>query len=99
MKKSMNIQANGVTVTTVASTSANGTIPVDSVGNRPRFVRVVSTGPAYVRLTIGAQTATTNACLVTSGAPVILEVGGCTHYALIDDGAIVKVNISPLEDN
>lgn len=99
MKKSMNIQANGVTVTTVASTSANGTIPVDSVGNRPRFVRVASSGTAYVRLTIGAQAATTAACMVTSGSPLVLEVGGCTHYALIDDGAVVKVNISPLEDN
>jgi len=99
MKKSMNIQANGVTVTTVASTSANGTIPVDSVGTRPRFVRVLSTGTCYVRLTVGAQTATTAACMVTSASPIILEVGGCTHYALIDDGAIVKVNISPLEDN
>lgn len=99
MKKSINIQANGVTVTTVASTSANGTIPVDSVGNRPRFVRVVSNNPVFVRLTVGASTATTANCMVTSGAPVILEVGGNTHYAVIDDGAISKVNISPLEDN
>lgn len=99
MKKSINIVANGVTVTTVASTSANGTIPTDSVGNRPRFVRVAATGTVYVRLTVGAGTATTAACMVTSGSPVILEVGGTTHYAVIDDGAAVKVNISPLEDN
>lgn len=95
----VNIGATGVTVTTTISTSANGTIPNTSAGTKPRYVRVASNGTVYVRLTAGASTAVTTDAMVTSGSPLILETLGYTHYAVIDDGASVKVNISPLEDN
>lgn len=95
----MNIGATGATVTTTISTSANGTIPNTSAGTKARYVRVASTGTAYVRLTVGAGTAVTTDAMVTSGSPMILETLGYSHYAVIDDGASVKVNIAPLEDN
>jgi hypothetical protein len=93
----MNIGATGATVTTTISTSANGTIPNTSAGTKARYVRVAST--VYVRLTVGAGTAVTTDAMVTSGSPLILETLGYSHYAVIDDGASVKVNIAPLEDN
>lgn len=97
----LNIGATGVTVTTTISTSANGTIPNTSAATKARFVRVASTGTAYVRLApaIGSAVAVTTDAMVTSGSPLILETLGYTHYAVIDDGVSVKVNISPLEDN
>lgn len=97
--QSIAIAANGTTVTTTISTSANGTIPVTAAGTKPNHVRFAATGNVYVRLTAGASTATTAAALVTSGMPLIMQTGGMTHYAVIDDGVSVKVNISPLEDN
>lgn len=95
----INIGATGVTVSTTASTSANGTIPTTSTGAKPRYVRVASNGTVYVRLTVGAGTAVTSDVMVTSGSPLILETLGYTHYAVIDDGTTVKVNIAPMEDN
>lgn len=93
----ISVTATGVTVTTTISTSAGGTLPVTSAGTNPRYVRVIATGTAYFRMRVGATTAVTTDLLVNS-EPVILEVHGNTHYAVIDDGVSVKVNISPLED-
>lgn len=97
---SYTITAPGVTVTTVASTSANGALPVDAAGNRPRRVRVAATGTAYVMLApnVGAAVATTSRIMVGSGSATELLVLGMTHYAVIDDGVSVKVNISPCDD-
>lgn len=97
----INIGATGVTVTTVISTSANGTIPNTSAATKARYVRVIATGTAYVRLApaVGSAVAVTTDAMITSGSPIILETLGYTHYAVIDDGVSVKVNISPLEDN
>lgn len=95
----VNIGATGVTVTTTISTSANGTIPNTSAATKARYVRIAATGTCYVRLTVSAGTAVTTDAMVLPGSPLILETIGYTHYAVIDDGASVKVNIAPLEDN
>lgn len=98
----MYLDGTGVTVTTTISTSANGTIPNTSIGTKPRFVRVVSNGTAYVRLApeVGSAVAVTTDAMITAGSgPLILETLGQTHYAVIDDGTSVKVNISPIGDN
>jgi len=97
---SYTITRPGVTVTTVASTSANGALPTDSSGNRPRRIRVACTGTAYIMLApnVGAAVATTANVMVTPGSATELLVLGMTHYAVIDDGVSVKVNISPCDD-
>lgn len=93
------VAAPGVTVSTTASTSAGGAIPNNSAGVLPRFIRVVSTGTCYFR-TRGAATTATNAdMMLTAGMPQILAVQSDTQYAVIDDGATVKFNITSLEDS
>lgn len=97
---SVSAQATGVTVTTTISTSANGTIPTCQDGSKPRYLRVACTGICYVRLRPSAAPVAVNTDLmVTAGAPVIMNVLGNTHYAVIDDGTAVKVNLTPLEDS
>lgn len=91
--------ATGQTATTTASTSTGNTLPNTSEGNKPRFVRFASTGTCYVRMGIGAQTAVATDVMVQPGAPVILLTMGSTHWAGIDDGTSVKINVTPLEDS
>lgn len=99
--QTLSVAATGVTVTTTISTSANGTVPLTSANTKARYLRFVATGTAYVRLApaVGSAVAVTTDAMVLPGSPLILEVAGATHYAVIDDGVSVKVNITPLEDN
>ena len=95
---SISVGVTGVTVTTTISTSAGGAIPNNSEGARPKYVRIAATGTCYVRLRPAATTAVTTDAMVLPGAPLVMAVHGCSQYAVIDDGASVKVNITPLED-
>lgn len=90
--------ATGERKTTTANTAtAASAIPTVN-GAAPRRVRVWATHTAYVRLAPSAAlaVATTNDCPVGPSAPVILAVGGNTHYSVIDDGTVAKVSITPL---
>jgi hypothetical protein len=93
------VAATGATVSTTASTSTGGTIPLDSSGNKPRFVRVSATGNCHVRLGIGAQTALVTDFMLAAGDDAVLQVMGNTHYAVIDRGTSVVFNIVALEDS
>ena len=96
----INVLATGQTVTTVINTSTGNTFPLASNAAKPRFVRFRSTGTCYIRIGVGAQTAVnTDLMMVVSGVPIILGIGGCTHWAAIDDGVSVKLNVTPLEDS
>ena len=89
----------GATVTTVISTSQGNTLPRTSAGTPPRFTRFCATGTCYIRTRTGAATAVATDLMLTAGAPVVLATGQDTHYAVIDDGVSVKLNITPLEDS
>lgn len=97
--QTMSVLATGVTHTTVINTSVGGTIPLTSDGTKPRHVRFAASGTAYVRLRNAATNAVNTDAMVQPGAPLVLEVGGNTHYAVIDDGVSAKVNVTPLEDS
>lgn len=99
LSNGLQVQATGQTVTTVASTSTGNTVPNASNGLKPRYLRFSSTGTCYVRLGIGAQTAVNTDLMVRPESPVILSLFGSTHWAAIDDGVSVKVNVTPLEDS
>ena len=93
------VAATGQTVTTTVSTSTGNTLPVVSDGSRARFVRFTATTPVHVRVGIGAQTAVTTDVMVVPNDPLILTVGGATHWAAIDTGTVSRVNVAPLEDS
>ena len=87
----------GNTVTTGAA-SAQLTIPTDSAGGVPRFIRVASTTESYVKLGVAGVAATTNDVLVQPADAVILAVpNGITTIAYIQGTSTGKVNVTPLE--
>lgn len=95
------VQATGQrTTTTISTATAAATIPVDSAGAKPKYVRIASTGTCYVRLapSSGLAVAVVTDVLVQASSPVILAVGGNSHWSAIDDGVSVKVTVTPLED-
>ena len=92
-----------VTVTgkSVASgaASAGTTIPLDSSGNLPRFIRVAATNPACFRMGAGTQTAVITDLQIQPGDSEILHVPqGVTNFAVIQVSAAGIVQVSPLEN-
>lgn len=93
----LTVQTVGKTQTTGAA-SARVTIPVDSAGNVPRFIRVAAVTESYVKLGDSTVAATTNDILVQPADAVILTVNGATNIAYIQGTSTGKVNILPLEN-
>jgi hypothetical protein len=92
------VAAVGTTITT-SGTSASATIPNDSAGKVPRFVRVAATAACYVKIGTSAATATANDMLVQPGDAVILHIPqGVTKIAAIQDSAAGKCSVVPLEN-
>ena len=93
------VAVNGATVTTAATASAGATIPLNSAGGKPVYIRVAATNESYIKLgTSASVAATANDVLVQPSDSVILAVGGASHYSVIQGAAAGKVNIIPLED-
>jgi len=94
----ISVNSVGTTLTSAAATSS-ATIPNDSAGNLPRYIRVAATAAAYVKLGKTSATATTNDMLVQPGDAVILHVpGGIDKIAAIRDTADGKVSVVPLDN-
>lgn len=92
------VTATGVSQASGA-TSAGGTLPNCSSGEKPRFVRVAATAAACYRMGAGAQTAVTTDLQVQPGDAVVLQVpAGVTNFAVIQVAAAGVVQISPLEN-
>jgi hypothetical protein len=92
------ISVTGIQIATTA-TSANATIPNDSSGNIPRWIRIAASAPACVRLGTGAQTAVATDLQVQPGDAVIIATGGRNNIAAIQVSAAGVVQVSPLENN
>lgn len=93
------IAVTGVSITT-SGTSASATIPNDSSGSIPRYVRIAATAAAYVRFGKTTATAVTTDMLVQPGDSQIVAVpGGCDKVAAIQDAAAGKVQVSPCENS
>lgn len=94
----ISVNAVGTTLTSAVG-SSSATIPNDSAGNLPRYVRVSATAAAYVKLGVAAATATTNDILVQPADSFILHIpSGITKIACIRDTADGKVNVVPLDN-
>ena len=93
------IIATGVSITT-SGTSASATIPNDSSGNKPSFIRIAATAAACVRLGSGSATAVTTDMQVQPGDAVIMQVPkGYDKVAAIQVSAAGVVQVSPLENS
>lgn len=94
---SLQIFAPGTSLAT-SGTSAGTTIPLGSSGKVPRFVRVVTTQYAYVRIGVGAQTAVAGDMMVGPSDGVIIATGGNTHFAALQVTTAGVIQVSPVED-
>lgn len=93
----LQIFTTGASITTSAA-SAGATIPLDSNGKVPRYIRISATVSACVRIGTGAQTAVATDLLVQPSEAVILATLGSTHIAAIQLSAAGVVQVSPVED-
>lgn len=81
---------------TASATSLTSTIPLNGSGQVPRYIRVVATSQAYVKVGTAAVAANGDDFLVQPADAVTMHVpNGVTHIAVYGSGL---VNISPLED-
>ena len=90
------VNATGTQVTSGGS-SAVVAIPNAADGNRARFVRVQSTGNAYVRPGTSGTTCTVNDILLSPNESLLLNVQGFTHIAYLQETSAAKINVTPLE--
>src|SRR4051812_30799990 len=93
------IAATGVNITT-SGTSASATIPLDSSGAIPRYVRIASSAGAFIRFGKTTATAVTTDMLVQPGDSIIMAVpAGCDKVAGIQVTAAGALQVSPLENS
>lgn len=93
----VSIFAVGKTVTTGAA-SANTSLPVDSAGNNPRYIRVAATVESYINLGASGVTATTNNVLIQPADSLIMAVSGAGFIAYIQGTSTGKINVTALEN-
>lgn len=103
---SQTFQSTGVTIVATGFSAATGaasastTIPNDSSGNKPSYIRVAARNECYVKLGVAGVTATVNDVLVQPADSIILQVPkGVTTIAYIQGTAAGQVNVSPLENS
>jgi hypothetical protein len=92
----ISVAKTGIQLITSA-TSAGATIPLDSAGNVPRFIRIAATQPACVRMGVGTQTAVVTDLQVQPGDAVVISTNGQTHIAAIQVSVGGVVQVSPME--
>jgi hypothetical protein len=93
------ISKTGANITTGAA-SADITIPLDSSGNVPRYLRLSATAACTFRTGSGAQTAVATDCQIQPGDSLIISLpGGHTHIAAIQVTVAGQLNVTPLENS
>lgn len=79
--------------------SAGSTLPTDSAGNVPRYIRVSASAAAYFRIGVGAQTAVSTDMMVQPGDAVVMHVpSGMTNFACLQVAAAGVIQVSPMEN-
>lgn len=96
-ENAITVTATGVVITT-SGASASATLPLDSAGTVPKYVRVTATAAATVRLGTGTPTAVTTDLLVQPGDAVILATSKYTAIAALQVTAAGVVQVSPMEN-
>jgi hypothetical protein len=90
-------RSTGVNLTT-SGVSASATIPLDTVGNKPRYIRISASFAAYVRLDKTTATAVNTDMMVQPGDAVIVQVGQYDKVAALQVAAAGVVQVSALDD-
>lgn len=93
----LQIVATGINITTGVA-SAGATLPLNTSGVVPKFIRITASVSACVRIGTGAQTAVATDAVVQPGDSLTIATLGCTHIAAIQQAAAGTVQISPCED-
>lgn len=93
----LQIFATGINITTGAA-SAGATIPLNTSGVVPKFIRIVASVSACIRIGTGAQTAVATDAVVQPGESLTIATMGCTHIAAIQQAAAGVLQVSPVED-
>lgn len=96
-ENAITVVATGVAMATSAA-SANATIPLDSSGNVPKYIRISATVAACVRIGNGTPVAVATDLMVQPGDVVILATCGLTKIAAIQVAAAGVVQVSPMEN-
>jgi hypothetical protein len=94
----MMITAVGFTAATGAA-SASTTIPNNSAGERPRYIRVAAINESYIKIGGAGVAATANDILIQPADSIVLAVSGATTVAYIQGASPGKVNVVPLENS
>lgn len=94
--QSIRFSGVGTQTTTSGSSSSAIAVPNDASGTRARFVHVVADTAAAIKFGKSTVAATANDAMVTN-QPIIVNVGGDTHYAVIQVTAGAKVTVTPVE--
>ena len=93
---SVDVNVTGVNIVT-SGTSASSPIPNNSAGVTARYVRVMATVAAHVKVGKGAATALATDTLITPNEALILNCSGADTIAAIQDAAAGVVNVVPIE--
>lgn len=97
MDDAVSVIASGITLT-ASATSASATIPNDSAGRIPRYVRLSATQSIYVKLGKTTATAVAGDMMVQPGDAVIVMTSGCDKIACLQAATGGILQVSPLEN-
>lgn len=92
----VSVNATGLQVTTGAAAVASA-IPVNAAGRAPKHVLLTALAACYVRPSLAAAGCTVNDILLMPGFYLIVDVQGFTHISNLQETALAKFNITPLE--
>ena len=79
------------------TTSKAAVLPTDGSGNRPKYVRIATSGTGYVRMNNATTVAVVTDFLFTSGIDVVWPVGPCTHVAYKSAAGTTVCNVTAIE--
>lgn len=94
--KLLKITTVGTSTTSGAASSAAIAIPNSASGGRAKFVRVIGSTLGHIKFGSSGVVATVSDILVSSN-PDYYDVGGCTHYAVIERTAACVINVVPVD--
>lgn len=90
------VAASGASIT-LGAASVSASIPNNSSGKQPFYVRLATTTAAYVKIGKGAQTATTSDLLVTQYESVVIPLQNADTIAALQAATGGVLVITPLE--
>jgi len=93
----LQITTNGTGALSTGTSSAVA-IPNDSTGSRARTLLVSVEGATYILPGASTVTATTASPVVEAGEPLLVNVTGLTHVAILELTVGQRVTLTPVEE-